>query len=88
MGLGGGVIPGGPGPVLPPADAAAARWVTRSALLAPLVVVVLALLSGPWPVIAVVTAILLLPLVVNRIRVLRRPESISRPPMTTSVFQW
>ena len=55
----------------PPADDTAARWVTRAALLAPLVVVVLAVLTVPWPIVAVAAAILLLPLVINRIRVLR-----------------
>ena len=56
---------------LPPADDAAARWVTRSAILAPLVVIVLFLFAVAWPIVAVVAAILLLPLVVSRVRVLR-----------------
>jgi uncharacterized membrane protein YphA (DoxX/SURF4 family) len=70
---------GGPGLVdpsdidlsLPPADDGAARWVTRSAIVAPLVVVVLFLVGAAWPIVAVVAAILLLPLMLNRIRVLR-----------------
>lgn len=70
---------GGPGLVdarnldlrLPPADDAAARWVTGSAVMAPVIVVVLAIVGVPWPVIAVVTVVLLLPVVIHRIRVLR-----------------
>lgn len=70
---------GGPGPVdpgsvdmtLPPADRSAARWVTTSAVLTPVAVVVLALVGVPWPMIGVLAAILLLPLVIHRIRVLR-----------------
>lgn len=74
------VMYGGPGVVperavdltLPSADDTAARWVIRAALLAPLVAVVLAVLSVPWPIVAVLAAILLLPLVINRVGVLRR----------------
>jgi hypothetical protein len=55
----------------PAADDAAARWVTRSAIVAPLVVVVLFLVAVAWPIVVVVAAILLLPLVISRIRVLR-----------------
>lgn len=72
---------GGPGFIDPhnvdlslsPADDAAARWAVGSAVLAPLVVVILAMIGAPWPIIAVVAAILLLPLILNRTRVLRRP---------------
>jgi hypothetical protein len=56
---------------LPPADRSAAHWVTTSAVLAPVVVVVLALLSVPWPITGVLAAILLLPVVIHRIRALR-----------------
>jgi hypothetical protein len=70
---------GGPGLVdpsgldlsMPPADKAAARWVTRSAILAPLLVVVLFLFDVWWPIVAVAAVVLILPLVINRIRVLR-----------------
>jgi hypothetical protein len=56
---------------LPPADATAAHWVTTSAILAPVGVAVLAVMGVAWPIIAVAAAVLLLPLVLNRIRVLR-----------------
>jgi hypothetical protein len=69
---GSGVVdPGGIDLSLPPADDAAARWVTRSAILVPLVVVVLFLFAVAWPMVALVAAILLLPLLISRIRVLR-----------------
>jgi uncharacterized membrane protein YphA (DoxX/SURF4 family) len=58
---------------LPAADDSAARWVTRVAVLTPLVVVILILIGLAWPIVAVAAAILLLPLVLNRIRALRRP---------------
>jgi hypothetical protein len=57
---------------LPPADDSAARWVVRIAVLTPIVVLMLSLLGVAWPIVAVVAAVLLLPLVLNRIRVLRR----------------
>jgi hypothetical protein len=56
---------------LPPADDAAARWVVRIAVLTPIVVLILSLLGLAWPIVAVVAAVLLLSLVLNRIRVLR-----------------
>lgn len=55
---------------LTPADDSAARWVARPAILTPFVVVILIVVGVPWPVVAVVAAILLMPLLVNRIRVL------------------
>lgn len=71
---------GGPGLVdlgdqdlaVAPADQAAPRWVSRIAVLTPLIVIVLALLGLPWPFIAIVAAILLAPLGVTRIQELRR----------------
>jgi predicted benzoate:H+ symporter BenE len=70
---------GGPGlvvlgdPGLDPAlaDAAGPRWVTRIATFAPLVILVLILIGLPWPIVAVVAAILLLPLVLNLIQATR-----------------
>ena len=64
--------PGDSGPALAPADDSAPRWAARTATLAPVVVVILSLLSAPLPIVAIGAAILLLPLVLNRIRVLRR----------------
>jgi Flp pilus assembly protein TadB len=55
-----------------PADHAAPRWVSGIAVLTPLVVIVLALLGLPWPLVAVVAALLLIPLLVTRIEELRR----------------
>lgn len=71
---------GGPGlvvlgdPGLDPAlaDATGPRWVTRIATFAPLVILVLILIGLPWPIVAVVAAILLLPLVLNLIQAARR----------------
>lgn len=56
---------------LPPADKAAARSVIRSAVLAPLLLVVLFLFDVSWLIVALVALILILPLAINRIRVLR-----------------
>jgi hypothetical protein len=64
--------PGDSGLALAQADDSAPRWAARAATLAPLVVVLLILINVPWPIVAVVAAILLLPLVLNRIRVLGR----------------
>lgn len=58
--------------VVAPADQAAPRWVSRIAVLTPLVVIVLALVGLPWPVVAVVAASLLAPVAVTRIQELRR----------------
>lgn len=55
-----------------PADQAAPRWVSRIAVLTPLIVIVLALLRLPWPFVAVVAAVLVTPLLVTRIEELRR----------------
>lgn len=66
------VDPGDPTAALPLADDAAPRWVARLAVLAPIVVIVLALVGLPWPILAIVAVLLLLPLIVNRVQVLRR----------------
>lgn len=58
-------------PALSPADAAAPRWVVVLSVLAPLVVIVLVVLGVPWPVLAVVAALMLTPLVFSRVRELR-----------------
>lgn len=55
-----------------PADAAAPRWIAGLSILTPLVVVVLAVLGVPWPILAVVAALLLAPLLLNRVQELRR----------------
>jgi Flp pilus assembly protein TadB len=74
------VAVGGPGLVdlgdqdfaVAPADQAAPRWVSGIAVLTPLVVIVLALVGLPWPVVAVVAAVLVTPLLVTRMQELRR----------------
>ncbi|MEO6060211.1 MAG: hypothetical protein ABIQ05_09635 [Candidatus Limnocylindria bacterium] len=65
------VDPANSGLELAPADAAAPRWAARTALLAPLAVLILILVRVPWPIVGAVAAILLLPLVIHRIQVLR-----------------
>ena len=73
MALGGSVVVDlrTPASELTPADAAASRWAARTALLAPLAVLILILVRVPWPIVGAVAAILLLPLVIHRIQVLR-----------------
>ena len=63
---------GDPGldPVL--ADPAMPRWVSRVAALAPIAILMLIVFGLPWPIVALVAAILLLPLIVNRIQATRR----------------
>lgn len=58
-------------PAMPPADVSAPRWVATLAVLTPLAVIVLAVLGVPWPILAIVAAILLAPLLLNRVRELR-----------------
>ena len=58
-------------PARSPADEAAPRWVALTSVLAPLVVIVLAVLGVPWPMVAVVAALMLTPLVFNRVIELR-----------------
>jgi hypothetical protein len=72
-----------PGLVLPPADDAAPRWVTTVAVLTLPVVIVLILLSVPWPTIAIAAGVLLLPLLISRLhssssRRQRHPGPVSR----------
>jgi uncharacterized membrane protein YphA (DoxX/SURF4 family) len=58
--------------VVASADQAAPPWVSRVAVLTPLLVVILILIGLPWPIVAIVAALLLLPLIVNRVQELRR----------------
>jgi hypothetical protein len=50
----------------------APRWGSRIAVLAPLIILVLILIGSAWPIVALVAAILLLPLSLSRIQELRR----------------
>jgi hypothetical protein len=50
----------------------APRWASRIGALAPLAVVLLVFIGLPWPFVAVVAAILLLPMILNQIRAMRR----------------
>ncbi len=50
----------------------APRWASRLGAFAPLVVVLLFFIGLPWPFVAVVGAILLLPMILNQIRGMRR----------------
>lgn len=54
------------------ADTSGPRWVYRVGVLTPLAVLLLFFIRVPWPLVAVVAAILLLPMVLNRILALRR----------------
>ena len=72
--LGGSVIVEGDDPArgLAPADIAAPRWVARLAVATPLVIVITVLAGLPWPIVGIVAAVLLLPLIVSRLVSLRR----------------
>ena len=66
------LVDAGDGGLAPsPAGAAAPRWVTVLSVLTPLIVIVLAMLGVPWPILAVVAAIMVTPLVFRRVRELR-----------------
>ena len=69
------VVIGDPGLDPLPVDASAPRWVTRSAVLSPIVALVLIMFSVAWPLVAGVAVMLLLPLVLRRIQAARRRAS-------------
>jgi hypothetical protein len=66
------VVLGDPGLDAAFPDAAGMRWAYRIAAVTPLVVLVLILIGLAWPIVAIVAAILLLPMVVARILAMRR----------------
>jgi hypothetical protein len=66
------VVLGDPGLESAVPDAAGWRWAYGVAAVTPLVVLVLMLISLSWPMVAIVAAILLLPMILHRILATRR----------------